>query len=182
MEIRNKKGQFTTGAIKENNFNWRGGLIEVHCSFCDKLLFRHPHRLKRTKNHFCNTKCKGGWQSTNSEFKRENHPRWNGGKITDKSGYIQIYIPGHHRAKHNKYVCEHILVAEKKYNRKILVGEHIHHINGIKNDNRPENLVVTTNSEHDKFSYIHDLQKRIRELEESQKYSAGITSNQLLNS
>ena len=65
----------------------------------------------------------------------------------------------------SKYVFEHILVAEEKYGRPILNTEHVHHLNGIKNDNEPENLVVLDPKDHDTFSVRHALQARIRELE-----------------
>ena len=165
MKTRDNNGRFTSNITGDNNYNWKGGMVKVKCSYCNKPLLRHPNRLKRTKNHFCNIKCKGSWQNGNPNFVRESHPNWKGGKRVDKAGYIMVLKPEHHRARHNRYVCEHILVAENKYGRKIMVGEHIHHVNGIKDDNRPENLFLTTNSEHDKFSYIHAMQDRIRELE-----------------
>ncbi len=43
---------------------------------------------------------------------------------------------------------------EEKIGRKLLRSEIVHHINGIKNDNRPENLIIMTQKEHAKQDYI----------------------------
>jgi hypothetical protein len=37
--------------------------------------------------------------------------------------------------------------------RPLATTEHVHHINGVKSDNRPENLLVLSNAEHQK---LHD--------------------------
>lgn len=53
-----------------------------------------------------------------------------------------------HRGKLNPYVPEHVLVAEQKIGRILERGEHVHHLNGDKSDNRADNLLVCTASEH----------------------------------
>ena len=41
-------------------------------------------------------------------------------------------------------------ICEKKIRRKLCPGEHVHHINGVHNDNRPENLEPLSSNEHGK--------------------------------
>lgn len=55
-------------------------------------------------------------------------------------GYLYVRAEEHPRATKSGYVLEHILVMEKKLGRLLTEGENVHHINGIKDDNRAENL------------------------------------------
>lgn len=77
--------------------------------------------------------------------------RWKGGRYVNSYGYALVYMPEHPRIQGRGYVLEHVLVAEKKLGRPIQNGERVHHINGIKTDNNPENLMVfSSESEHQK--------------------------------
>lgn len=55
------------------------------------------------------------------------------------------------RVGKRKYVREHILVMERKLGHPIPKGYDVHHINGIKTDNREENLELLPKGQHSKL-------------------------------
>ncbi len=81
---------------------------------------------------------------------------WAGGIHHSKAGYIEILLyPDDFfysmASKHNHYVKEHRLVMAKHLGRCLQPFENVHHKNGIKDDNRLENLELTsTTGEHSK--------------------------------
>jgi len=87
----------------------------------------------------------------------ENHHSWKGGRNKDKRGYIVIVI------KQKRYF-EHRIVWEKAHG-KIPQGFIIHHLNGIRDDNRLENLTAIPRARHSPATIIEPHQERIRELE-----------------
>jgi len=78
----------------------------------------------------------------------KNHPMWKAARTRNKDGYIVVTI------SRNKLEYEHRLVMEKYIGRKIKPNEHIHHVNGIKDDNRIENLVLMDKHEHASTTFV----------------------------
>lgn len=72
----------------------------------------------------------------------DNNPAWRGARVLDKqSGYIRIRING-------RYFKEHRYVMEQHLGRPLTQQEYIHHKNGVKDDNRIENLEIVTVNSH----------------------------------
>jgi|SRR5665213_2575424 len=69
---------------------------------------------------------------------------WKGGRTTHKRGYVIVWVPEHPRGARSKYVFEHILVMEASIGRWLVQGESVHHQNGVRGDNRIENLELWT--------------------------------------
>ena len=98
-----------------------------------------------------------------SEFKKgeigEKNPNWKGGRYKTVAGYVVVKAYGHPKAYRNE-VLEHVLVAERKLGRYLKSGEMVHHLNGIKDDNREENLVVCQSRGH--HNNLHVLKRWAR--------------------
>jgi len=104
--------------------------------------------------------------------KGKKHPRYNGYRTYEVGGYIRVYNPAHYRSGVNGYVLEHILVWEDTHKKRLPNNWVIHHLNGIKNDNRPVNLVALPDKKHrrllsEKAKRIRFLELRILELEKA---------------
>lgn len=81
---------------------------------------------------------------------RENNNNWRGGRVKTQHGYILIRVGTKHPlADCRGYAYEHRLVMFKKLGRQLERHEKIHHIDGDRTNNVPDNLMlVFGNAEH----------------------------------
>lgn len=99
---------------------------------------------------FCGRTCSGlSRENIGIGRSRERALAWRGGRH-ERRGYVYIYAPDHHSLQGGhttcKYVREHRLVMEQVLGRNLMPNEEVHHKNGIKDDNRPENLELWIHS------------------------------------
>lgn len=94
------------------------------------------------------------------ELTGEKNPAWKGGRIKTPDGYITIRLPKEHPYFSMTYtdslVLEHRLVMAEYLGRALKKGETVHHRNGIKDDNRIENLELWIGS-HGSGQRVEDL-------------------------
>lgn len=112
----------------------------------------------------CSEAVKLSYQNGRTAKTGQAHPRWKGGRLVTKDGYILVRCDGHPRAiGPGKYVLEHILIWEEAHGRSLPPGWVIHHLNGDKADNRRHNLLALPSRQHRLL--IKELRKRIFSLE-----------------
>lgn len=102
------------------------------CKICTRTFYRSKYASEKFNNQCCSVKCRTKF------WVRENHPSWKGGTYT-RDGYKKIYD-----SSRRKYRFEHRIVMQKLLGRRLRKHESVHHKNGIRDDNRPENLELWT--------------------------------------
>lgn len=119
------------------------------CAFCQKA-FLGRDRKGKAPALYCSKRCHflskadKDWQvKAGKAAGALNILRLRG---TGKAGYIKEY--GRH---------QHRIVMEKKLGRKLTSQEIVHHIDGNKHNNHPDNLQLVTRSEHAKIHFHTSL-------------------------
>lgn len=128
----------------ENHHNWAGG--GKKCIVCGEKTKNQCKQIKRCR------KCYTKWH------RGSNHKDWKGGRLLLDTGYVRLMVNG-------KPFLEHRYIMEQHIGRKLDEAEVIHHLNGIRDDNRIENLEITNSHDHEKWTLSKLQAKRIRELE-----------------
>lgn len=140
--------------------------VFVTCGKCKKKrrvpIFSIKKFIESTKwnyTGYCSS-CRTGmtWAERYGRNKRKEGTKY----IEPIRGYTLIYYPNHPMAHKNGYLFEHRYVMSQKLGRILKSFEHVHHKNGNKSDNRPENLELLPNNEHQTIRF---MKNRIEHLE-----------------
>lgn len=116
------------------------------CQSCIHQMAKHPCRRCGAPVDKRAEVCRQCW---GAEHVGVNAANWKGGRVTKTAhGYVLIRVNHHPKAtKTSPYVREHVVVMEQVLGRYLLPGETVHHKNGVKHDNRPENLELWVKSQ-----------------------------------
>lgn len=141
----------------------------VKCPDCQRLRWVAHSSLNRLKYNGC---CK------NCSKRGEKHWRWKGGRYKKKNGYIRMrlhpndfFYPMSNKCGE---IIEHRLVMAKYLGRCLHTWEIIHHKNGIKDDNRIENLQLVTDDRHRQITLLEIQITALKK--ENQKLKARLNS------
>lgn len=119
------------------------GLCQCGCGGATKIATMSSTAEKIKKGEYRRF-LPGHYAKARAQTEEHGH-KWGTGRerIMATTGYVLVRQPGHpHASGTTQYVLEHVLVASAALGKALPKGAVVHHINGIKDDNRPENLVV----------------------------------------
>lgn len=87
-------------------------------------------------------------------------------RVALPKGYRTVKAHGHPNARSKDRIFEHVLVMSEVLGRPLREGENVHHKNGVRHDNRPENLELWVTNQpsgqrpQDLVAWAHEILNR----------------------
>lgn len=127
------KAQFKQDGLLDTWGRKNRKLLDKKCPQCSRLF-----KPRSAKSIYCSRPCM--WKN-NGGHNKKTETWWKNSK-----GYIEgrVWIDDNTQIR----VKQHRYIMERHLGRKLLPDEDIHHINGVKDDNRITNLQVLNHSDH----------------------------------
>ncbi len=128
--------EWTTDDIKGIVWNWKAGFAKSRIA---REYDTYPGAID------CILRAEG-YDPSDLRYRRgPNNHRWTGGRSITSEGYIQLRVTDEMRSWlpedwKSLYVMEHRLLMAKHLGRPLRKDETVHHVNGMRDDNRIENL------------------------------------------
>lgn len=139
------------------------GRIPKTCAACGDSFDVRPSRAEAT---YCSKRCE-----SDGRVLRPLDRTHNGRPARlDTRGYVLVWEPDHPNKGFKGWMYEHRLVVEAVLGRYLETDEHVHHVNGVKDDNRPENLEVMAANDHAALSSRDYRDQVIRDRDELAEY------------
>jgi hypothetical protein len=131
------------------------------CEVCGAAFELPPSLAANNAGRFCGRECMG------VAARRRPLDRMHNGKpaLLTPSGYVKVWEPEHPNSHHG-WIGEHRLIVATILGRALTPDEDVHHINGVKDDNRPENLEVMDAGTHSTLTTYRRMAREKAEREE----------------
>lgn len=136
-------------AISFDHTSKSGAIWKCRCD-CGNTTTAQGSSLRRGIKKSCGcyateVKRRSGKASPNTGKIGPKNYRWSGGRGQDHDGYVWVSIKYHYPKVSEMYpgvhrLSEHAAVMCQHLGRPLYKGESVHHKNGVKDDNRIENL------------------------------------------
>lgn len=181
QQMKNKKSKIKKVCLNCNrifySYTWTK---QKYC--CKNCYFKHHKRYNvkyycktcrvkvKAQRKFCK-KCYKNFLLTHNRKINKDYYKNHIYRQYSGNGYVLVKAKKDHPYKNTRgYIYEHRLVMEKHIGRYLKPEEVVHHLNGVKDDNRLENLLLLPNRRaHNRFKHIGTLDYICKFCSKSQK-------------